>query len=157
MTFARWGHRLRRVFAITAIERRDLVWAQWYLLVARWRRAVSPKGRYLDLSASADAATVARAHALDPATRALAARLALAVERAAAHGLIRPTCLERATALERLLQRRGIAAGRIRVGVRLQGEELLAHAWVELGGTVLADSPKHVRAFRSIAESRAGT
>jgi hypothetical protein len=42
--------------------------------------------------------------------------------------------------------------------VRWQQEaEFLAHAWVELGDVVLADSVSRVRAFQSIADARAAT
>ena len=90
----------------------------------------------------------------DAATRALGQRLALAVERAAEHGPVRATCLERAIALDRLLRRHGVARGRIRVGVRWEHDQFLAHAWVELDDLVLADTPDRVNAFRTIAAAR---
>ena len=58
------------------------------------------------------------------------------------------------TAPAELMRRHGISRGRIRVGVRLEDGQFLAHAWVELGDLILADAPRRVRAFQSIAEAR---
>ncbi len=156
MILARWRHRARRLLALSPGELRDLALAQWYLVVARARRRWTRVGRYLDLNPTDS--DVPSHDPIDPATRALASRLALAIERAAEHGPVASTCLERAVALDRLLRRRGITGARIRVGVRWQqGREFLAHAWVELGDVVLADSVSRVRAFQSIADARAAT
>lgn len=57
------------------------------------------------------------------------ARLEQAVARAARHGLFRPSCLVRSVALADLLQRNGLADGRLRVGVRWADGEFRAHAW----------------------------
>jgi hypothetical protein len=150
----RWRHRLRRLRALPVGELRDLVQAQWLLLVARMRRRWTPLGRYVDLTPAAVPDT-AYTGVLDDRTGALARRLALAIERAAEHGPIRTTCLERAIALDRLLRRHGLTGGRIRVGVRWLDGQFLAHAWVALGDTVLGDSPDRVGAFQSIADARA--
>lgn len=58
----------------------------------------------------------------------------------------RPACLVRALLLQQLLARRG-ADTRLRVGVRLNGEALHAHAWVEFQGEPLGESPAHVREY----------
>lgn len=150
---ARWRHRLRRLRALPIGELRDLVLAQWLLLVARVRRRWTPLGRYVDLTPAAvpdQAFTGSR----DAGTGVLARRLALAIERAAEHGPVHTTCLERAIALDGLLRRHGVSAGRIRVGVRWQDGHFLAHAWVELGDMVLGDSPDRVGAFQSIADAK---
>jgi transglutaminase superfamily protein len=146
-----WRHRLRRVLALPRREAADLLFAQWYLVQARAQRRWTTTGRFVDLTADAPNAEVASP---DAATRALGQRLALAVERAAENGPIRATCLERAVALDRLLRRHGIERARIRVGVRLDQGQFLAHAWVELGDLILADAPGRVQAFQSIAEAR---
>ena len=75
---------------------------------------------------------------------------ARAVHRAARYGLFRPRCLTRALALQRLLARRGWPAS-LHVGVRRDRGALLAHAWVELDGAVLGDSPEHVATFVPLA------
>ena len=132
-------------------EAADLVLAQLYLLQARAQRRWTNPGRFVNLISNSPATDV---ESPDAATRALGQRLALAIERAAEHGPIRATCLERAVALDRMLRRHGISRGRIRVGVRLEDGQFLAHAWVELGDLILADAPRRVRAFQSIAEAR---
>jgi hypothetical protein len=76
-----------------------------------------------------------------------AQRLSLAVQRAAEHGLFRPTCLVRSVALQRMLWRRGHHAARIQIGVQPGEDNLQAHAWVELGDLVLGDQPYHVQRF----------
>lgn len=152
---ARWRHRVGRILTLGGVERRELLLAQWYLLVARFRRRWTRPGRYVELARTEVAPQDVFAGPTDTGTRTLASRLALAVERAAEHGPIRTTCLERAVALDRLLRGHGVTAGRIRVGVRWQDGQFLAHAWVELGDTVLADTPARVRAFQSIADAKA--
>lgn len=81
-----------------------------------------------------------------------AQRIAIAVARASRHGLFRPACLTRSLALQRLLERRGIRASRVCVGVRLEGDRFEAHAWVELGDQILGDKPEHVRGFEGLTE-----
>lgn len=61
------------------------------------------------------------------------------VDVAARHGLWAGNCLSRSVTLWWLLRRRGIANS-LRIGVRLEGPVLLAHAWVEHGGRPLNDS-----------------
>ena len=67
-----------------------------------------------------------------------ARRVARVVSIAANHGPYRATCLRQSLALWWLLRRRGIAA-EVRIGVRKEEGELLAHAWVEHGGRALND------------------
>jgi hypothetical protein len=67
---------------------------------------------------------------------------ALALKRGGYHG----TCLTRSLALVWLLRGQGLA-GELRIGVRREAGEFLAHAWVEHGGTPLNDAPGIARAF----------
>lgn len=78
-------------------------------------------------------------------------RLALAVERAADHGLFRPSCLVRAVALQRLLEAHGFVGSWIRVGIRREGGRFWAHAWVNYAGHVLADQEWRVKRFDELA------
>src|SRR5260221_12179931 len=55
---------------------------------------------------------------------------------AAQHGLYRAKCLEQSLVLRWLLQRQGID-GRIVFGARRNGEQVQAHAWVEINGLPL--------------------
>jgi len=63
-------------------------------------------------------------------------RFARAVQRAARHLPFRPTCLEEALALERLLHRAGLDASLV-LGVRRAGTTIEAHAWLEHQGHTL--------------------
>lgn len=73
-----------------------------------------------------------------------------AVRRAAKYGVFRPACLVQAIALQRLLIADGIGGAVIRVGVKHSEEGMLAHAWVELNGDVLGDSPEHVGQYTAL-------
>lgn len=77
--------------------------------------------------------------------------LALAIDRAARHGPIRPTCLARSLALKDLLDREGLAGARIRFGVRKREGCFEAHAWVEIGGRGLGADARLLHAFEPIA------
>jgi hypothetical protein len=46
-----------------------------------------------------------------------------------------------------MLERRGIRGAIVRVGVRRQAGEFLAHAWVEVDGQTLGDADDHVGSF----------
>jgi hypothetical protein len=83
-----------------------------------------------------------------------AANIARAVDRAARRGVFRPKCLVRSLALHRMLERSGIDGSVIRIGVRRDGDELLAHAWVEHLGVTLIDSPSAVAVFSRLTDAR---
>lgn len=71
------------------------------------------------------------------------------VDLAAHYSPFRPNCLVRSLTLWWLLLRQGIESD-LRIGVRKQGEEFTAHAWVEGQGMVLndqADIAGHYAAF----------
>jgi len=66
-------------------------------------------------------------------------RVALAVRMvnaAARHSWGRSTCLEKSLGLWWLLRREGITSS-VRIGARMAGGKLEAHAWVECGGAAL--------------------
>lgn len=83
-----------------------------------------------------------------------AAAIARGVERAARLGVFRPKCLVRSLALHRMLERSGIRGSVIRIGVRREGDELLAHAWVEHMGITLIDPPSAVASFSRLTDAR---
>lgn len=138
---------VRKLAGLKPAEWRDLLEAQAALLSARWLVRTRPTGRLVDdaTTTHTDGSPVASER-----TRALA----LAVERAAEHGLFRPQCLVRAVALNRLLESHGIRGSRIRVGVRVGEQGFAAHAWVELGEQVLGDRADRVRGFVELADVR---
>jgi hypothetical protein len=79
----------------------------------------------------------------------MAERIAGAVRSAERHGLGKPNCLERSLTLWWLLQRGGIEA-ELHIGARKNEARFEAHAWVEVKGVVLNDSPdvhKHYARF----------
>ena len=89
----------------------------------------------------------------DPAREFDAARrLARLVGIAALHGPYRATCLRQALALWWLLGRRGICA-EVRIGVRKDGSELQAHAWVEYKGEPLRDTRDAVAGYAAFGQA----
>ncbi len=63
-----------------------------------------------------------------------------AVRSAELHGPAKPNCLKRSMVLWWMLRRDGIG-GELHIGARKNGLHFEAHAWVELDGKVLNDSP----------------
>lgn len=62
----------------------------------------------------------------------------------AGRGPVHATCLRRALLLSWILRREGIASA-LRIGVRREGDELLAHAWVEHDGIPLGEAEPALR------------
>jgi hypothetical protein len=75
-----------------------------------------------------------------------AERIARLVAIAAHRGPYRATCLRQSLSLCWLLLRRGIPA-EIRIGVRKEGGELQAHAWVEYPGSTLGQEATRYAPF----------
>lgn len=141
-------YRLRKLIRLSGTERRELFSAQRALIRAQLLVWIQPAGKLLTThvetpitGSDAEAGMTAR-------------RLALAVNRAADHGVFRPACLVRAVALQRLLESRRIFGSRIRIGVRQQGGRFAAHAWVEYGDQLLGDRERHVQTFTSLTDVR---
>jgi hypothetical protein len=72
--------------------------------------------------------------------------LAALVNAAASHLPIACSCLTRSLLLDWMLRRRGFAS-ELRIGVRLVHDSLQAHAWVQLNGTPLNDTPDVAERF----------
>jgi hypothetical protein len=126
----------------------DLMRAQWALIRAQVSLKTSATGRLLELGRAAVGTPPAGA------LRRKANQLCWAVTRAAHYGVFRPKCLARSVALQRLLLQAGVETSQIHVGVRSQGAEFRAHAWVTVGGQVLGDDPAFVREFTEITDAR---
>ena len=130
----------RRASTLSATEWRDLVQAQWSLVVAhaivRWRPIGSLAIPIAHGPEPSDAPRLAEAQCV-----------ARAVSRAARFGLLRARCLVQAVALSRMLRARGIPGAVVRIGVRRTANEFDAHAWVELNGVALGEVDVHVRSF----------
>jgi hypothetical protein len=78
-------------------------------------------------------------------------RLGALINSAAHHALGPANCLTRSLYLWWLLQRKGVPS-QLRIGVRLTGDVLEAHAWVEHAGIPINDRPDVSTDFASFAE-----
>jgi len=96
-------------------------------------------------------ATRIRRLAAEPLPPAELKRLGRLVDIAANYHPFRPRCLPRSLALARLLARRGVSTD-VRIGVRTEGGRLDAHAWVELDGRALNDSPTVHERFAALGD-----
>lgn len=138
---------LRKLLGLSPGAWADLWSAQLALIRARILLRTRPRGELLGPSS----ASTPVSETSDTVVASQVGRLALAVERAAEHGLFRPTCLVQAVALQRMLTSRGFAGSSVRVGVQLHQGRFLAHAWVDYRGSVLADRTWRVRRFDQLA------
>jgi hypothetical protein len=75
----------------------------------------------------------------DPIPPQAVARLSTSVARVS-ESPYHASCLDRSLFLWFLLRRRGLD-GTLRIGVAFDDDDLVGHAWVELGGTVVNDDP----------------
>lgn len=141
--------RLRKLMQVTPREWLDLLRAQWELIKAQVALTTRSTGRLLTLGATDSGAPP------EGALRRRAGELSWAVTRAARYGVFRPKCLACSLALQRLLVQAGIGSSTIHIGVRSQGTEFKAHAWITVAGQVLGDDPAIVSGFTEIADARA--
>jgi hypothetical protein len=144
---------LRRLARLSAREWLDLAEAQIELLVAQFIVSTRRTGQLvsraaLDPFGDTDAAASPPAPNADPRPE----QLALAIGRAAEHGVFRPLCLVRAVALKRMLDRHGFDGGLVKIGVRLNRGRFAAHAWVAYGSQILGDQEWHVKSFAELDE-----
>lgn len=144
---------LRRLARLSAREWLDLAEAQLQLLVAQFIVATRRTGQLvsraaLDPFGDEHAAATTSQPSGDPRPE----QLALAIGRAAEHGIFRPLCLVRAVALKRMLDRHGYEGGIVKIGVRLNRGRFAAHAWVAYGTQILGDQEWHVKSFAELDE-----
>lgn len=74
---------------------------------------------------------------------------------AANHHVFRLTCLPKALALKRMLERRRLVP-HLRIGARKEGPKLLGHAWVEIDGVPFNDSADVADRYPPLTLSEAG-
>jgi hypothetical protein len=143
---------LRRLARLSAREWLDLAEAQLELLVAQYIVATRRTGQLVSRAAldpfGDDQPAATAAPSADPRPE----QLALAIGRAAEHGVFRPLCLVRAVALKRMLDRHGYDGGIVKIGVRLNRGRFAAHAWVAYGSQILGDQEWHVKSFAELDE-----
>jgi hypothetical protein len=82
--------------------------------------------------------------------------IAWCVSTVAAHHPLEMQCLERALALQRLLQGRGIPA-EFRIGVEKEGDALHAHAWLEVDGRPVYEPAEIDKRFRPLISQMSST
>lgn len=137
---------LRKFFALTAINQKELLLAVWWLPAMHFRLKRQGLNACL-ASLEKKGFGVAEREELDAAER---RRQALECERnvaaVARYGLVSGTCLSRSLTVLRLMTGRRIA-GRLRLGVDLEGGELKAHAWVEVDGVCLSAGNQNFKTF----------
>ncbi len=143
----RLASRLSKLVSLSEAERRELLRAQLALLRAQLAVWTRPQGRLVRREREASAAP-------DELARVTARKLANAVSLVSRRGVFRPNCLVRSLALSRMLERAQVPGWHVRIGVRERTGRFEAHAWVELGAEVLADSSEHVASFEPLADVR---
>jgi hypothetical protein len=77
--------------------------------------------------------------------------LARLIATAARHAPFPTTCLTRSMLLRWMLQRRGLSTD-LRIGVRMEEASLRAHAWVELAGVPMNETPEVTRQFAAFGD-----
>jgi hypothetical protein len=135
--------RLRRYLALSGTDQRFLARAIWSLVV------IDLELRLWGLPhVVARAERTAGSATTPPAPRGVhrARRYARWLEVASRVPWVRARCLHRSLALHEWLCHQGLPS-RLCIGVRKAQGKLQAHAWVELGGEVVNDSPAAVAAF----------
>jgi hypothetical protein len=137
---------IRRLLSLDSRELRDLFSAQYALLKSAWRVRRVPVGTLVVRDQPETA--------LESGARERATAIALAIGRAAEHGLFRPYCLVRAIALHDLLRSNGIHGSAVRVGVRRERGRFAAHAWIVWRGEILGDLPENVARFTEVDDLR---
>ena len=143
----RAASRLLKLASLSEGERRDLARAQLALLRAQLAIWTRPHGRLVGPARGP-------ATAPDESAARRGRRLADAVSLVSRHGIFRPNCLVRSLALSRLLESEQVPGWHVRIGVRERTGRFEAHAWVELGTEVLADSTEHVASFERLTDVR---
>jgi hypothetical protein len=143
----RLASRLSKLASLSEAERRQLVRAQLALLRAQLAVWTRPHGRLVRPAREP-------AGLPDACASRTARRIAGAVSLVSRSGVFRPNCLVRSLALARLLEREEVPGWHVRIGVRERTGRFEAHAWVELGGEVLADSTEHVASFERLTDVR---
>jgi hypothetical protein len=129
-TAERWL--LLRAFAALIATDLALHTSSFHGLIARARNAGAPRQHASNREELLRA--MAYAHWLEVASR---------------YHLVRARCLHRSITLHSWLLREGLSS-ELKLGVRKEGDELKAHAWVELDGTVVSDEPGSITQFKPL-------
>lgn len=139
----------RKLFSLSVPEWRDLLRAQWLVIVAQVRLRTRPTGSLI-------AQWTAGSGEQEPFNRSQLPRahaIGHAVRRVGLYGVTRAQCLARSIAICEMLNAEGIRGAIVKVGVRPQDARIEAHAWVELAGEIIGDSRAHIRGFELLASA----
>ncbi len=143
---------LHKVFRLTPGDWWGLSVAYLHLLRAGWRIFVLKEN--LERWAINGAGPWGR-KPLTPEERSTLRRRARWVNAVARHPIPWARCLQRSLALCLWLEREGFQP-ELRIGVRMEGVDLEAHAWVEYCGEVLNDTPDVSKEFAPLTGSSIG-
>lgn len=135
--------RVRTFLALDAASRRLFLRAWWLLLCAEIGLRTTSLERCERRLLAREEGALQAATALPPQ------EIARWVQAAARHHLLPMTCLRRALVLKTLLVARGTAAELV-LGVRREGAELLAHAWVEVEGMPVGEPAAVLASYRTL-------
>jgi hypothetical protein len=135
---------LRRYIALSGADRGLLARAYLWLTIAELALRLRLEG--LSKWATTTDAAAAGPASVDTAAVLRARRYARWLRAASRYQPVRTECLHRSLALHWWLRREGVAS-RLQIGVRKEGGDLAAHAWVELDGQVVNDHPAAVARF----------
>jgi len=142
--------KLRNLAALSPADRRVVVEAAGALpAMALSLHVVRMTSLFARLDRLADRVTT-RVPPADPVP--LIRRTRGLVALAARRGFYRGNCLSRSATLWWLLRRQGIRTD-VRIGVRKEDGDLVAHAWVERDGMILNDRADTVRRYIPFAET----
>jgi hypothetical protein len=141
-------HLSRKLASLSARQWRDLLRAQWSLIVAQLRLRTRANGELVDRWTVDTARPLGDARQLQRALE-----IGDAVRRVGLYGMTRPQCLASSLAICELLQAEHIPGAVIRIGVRPLDAQITAHAWVEFAGEIIGDSRAHVRRFELMASA----
>ena len=134
---------VRRLLQLTARERCLFIWAYARLVSIDVRLRRSGFSQLADRLARCLSDAERPIHDNDQQRAVERARW---LEAASRYHFLQARCLHRALALHEWLSGQRMPS-ELRIGVRLQGTELQAHAWVELGGLPVSDPIEMVRVF----------
>jgi hypothetical protein len=128
-----------------------LPWLQRRVLVraAVWLGLTDIGLRMLGFRRMIDLVPAASADGSPPDTSHIGIYVA-AIEIVANHHVVPAHCLHKSVVLQFWLRREGIPS-KLRIGVRKEGQQLKAHAWVEVDGQVVNDDPRAIAAFQPLA------
>lgn len=141
---------LARIARLDAREWSDFLRAHVAVARAAWAVRWRRRGGGVAVRESSESTRSTSESRIDSRRVERARKLSLAVDRACRWSPLRPRCLVRAVALQRLISSAGLEGGEVRIGVQRDPAGFVAHAWVDYGGTILGDAPESVSGYATL-------